>query len=43
VPFREGIRESVAYYLEDPGRQKVNPALDARIEAILAAWHRAVG
>jgi len=43
VPFREGIKESVAYYLADPGRQKVNPALDARIEAILAAWHRAVG
>lgn len=43
VPFREGLRESVDYYLADPGRQKVNPVLDAVIERILAAWHQVVG
>lgn len=43
VPFREGLRESVDYYLADPARQKVNPETDAAIERILAAWHRAVG
>jgi len=43
VPFREGIRESVGYYLADPGRQQVKPDTDAAIERILAAWHRAVG
>ena len=43
VPFREGIRESVDYYIADPGRQKVNPDTDAAIDRILAAWRRAVG
>jgi nucleoside-diphosphate-sugar epimerase len=43
VSFHEGIRESVDYYLADPARQTVNPAIDAVIEKVLAAWRRAVG
>jgi nucleoside-diphosphate-sugar epimerase len=38
VPFRSGIRESVEWYLAEPARQKVNPATDAAIDRILAAW-----
>jgi nucleoside-diphosphate-sugar epimerase len=40
VSFHEGIRESVAWYLAEPARQRVSAALDAEIEAILAAWDR---
>ena len=40
VSFQEGMRESAAWYLADPSRQKVDPALDASIEASLAAWDR---
>ena len=40
VSFQEGMRESAAWYLADPSRQKVDPALDASMDAILAAWDR---
>ena len=40
VSFQEGMRESAAWYLADPSRQKVDPVLDASIDAILAAWDR---
>ncbi len=38
VSFAEGARESAAWYLADPARQKINPELDAEIDGILAAW-----
>jgi hypothetical protein len=40
VSFHEGIRESTAWYLADPSRQKVDPTIDAAIDAILVAWDR---
>jgi hypothetical protein len=40
VSFQEGIRESTAWYLADPSRQKVDPTIDAAIDAILVAWDR---
>jgi nucleoside-diphosphate-sugar epimerase len=43
VSFQEGMRESAAWYLSDPSRQKVDLALDAEIEAILEAWNRRAG
>lgn len=38
VTFQEGMRESAAWYMADASRQKVDPLLDAAIDAILAAW-----
>jgi len=38
VPFHAGIRESVEWYLQDPGRQRINPSVDACMDRILAAW-----
>jgi hypothetical protein len=32
------MRESVAWYLADPSRQKVDPTIDAAIDTVLAAW-----
>lgn len=42
IPFRAGIGESVAWYLADPARQLVNPAAEARMDRIAAAWRRAL-
>ncbi|HOX49740.1 MAG TPA: SDR family oxidoreductase [Spirochaetales bacterium] len=42
VPFAEGVRESVAWCLADPDRQRINPDIDASIERVLAAWRRAM-
>jgi nucleoside-diphosphate-sugar epimerase len=38
VSFQEGMRESAAWFMADPARQVVDPALDAVIDRILAAW-----
>jgi Nucleoside-diphosphate-sugar epimerases len=43
VSFAEGMRESAAWFLADPARQKVDPATEASIEAILAAWDGKLG
>ncbi len=40
--FAEGIRESVAWFREDPLRQKQLPATEAAFEAMIAAWKRAL-
>jgi nucleoside-diphosphate-sugar epimerase len=40
VSFQEGTREAAAWLLADPERQSVDPALDAVIERLLAAWDR---
>jgi nucleoside-diphosphate-sugar epimerase len=39
VPFHEGVRLSVEWYMADPARRAVNPALDARMDKILEAWN----
>jgi hypothetical protein len=38
VSFQEGMRESAAWFISDPSRQKVDRELDAAMDAILAAW-----
>jgi nucleoside-diphosphate-sugar epimerase len=38
VSFSQGMRESAAWYLADPSRHRTDAALDAAIDAILAAW-----
>jgi nucleoside-diphosphate-sugar epimerase len=38
VSFQEGMRESAEWFMADPHRQKIDPALDATIDSILAAW-----
>ncbi|ADK80019.1 SDR family oxidoreductase [Sediminispirochaeta smaragdinae] len=40
IPFHQGVRESVAWYLADPARQRVNEQIDEVIERVLSAWHR---
>jgi nucleoside-diphosphate-sugar epimerase len=40
-PFREGIRESVAWLRAHPDQQNLNPQLDATIEQVIAAWRKA--
>lgn len=37
-PFREGIAESVAWLRAHPEQWRLDPTLDAEMEAILAAW-----
>lgn len=39
VPFHEGVRRSACWYMADPARRRVDPAMDARIERILRAWN----
>jgi nucleoside-diphosphate-sugar epimerase len=38
VSFREGLRESLAWFLADATRQRIDPAVDAEMDEILAAW-----
>ncbi len=37
-PFRDGVRESVAWLRAHPEQQNLNPQTDAMIEAVLAEW-----
>jgi len=41
--FRDGIRESVRWFREDPARQSVDPAVSAVFDRLLAAWGRRQG
>ena len=43
VSFQEGMRESAAWFMADPARRESDPATDAAIDAILAAWDAKVG
>lgn len=43
VPFHQGLRESVQWFLADRARQKVNPQIDAVIDRVLEAWKRGPG
>ncbi len=40
VSFARGIRESVAWFLAEPARQKTKPAVDATMDRILAEWKK---
>lgn len=37
VPFWQGARETVDWYLADPARQTVDPALNTQLDALIAA------
>jgi nucleoside-diphosphate-sugar epimerase len=37
IPFREGIRRTVAWFEADKSRQRVDPAMNAELDRILAA------
>ncbi len=41
IPFRQGAEEILAWFEEDPARQVVDPACDAQLEAIIAAYQGA--
>lgn len=43
IPYREGIRRSVAWFEADPARQRIVPANDAIHDRLLAAWAKAMG
>ncbi len=38
IPFHEGVRLSVEWYMADPARRIVNSALNDRLERLLRAW-----
>jgi nucleoside-diphosphate-sugar epimerase len=38
VPFHQGAREILAWYDEDPSRQRVDPALDAVMDRLIEAY-----
>lgn len=38
IPFREGIRRTIAWFEADARRQRVDPAVNAELDAILAAY-----
>ncbi len=40
IPFHRGVRESIAWFLADPARQKTKPEIGEVMERVLAAWHR---
>jgi nucleoside-diphosphate-sugar epimerase len=40
IPFREGIRRTLAWFEADPARQRVGPETNALLDRILAAYER---
>ena len=42
-PFREGVRESVAWLRAHPEQQNLNPQVDAVCDQVIAAWQCARG
>lgn len=40
IPFERGAEEMIAWYDADPARQRVDAALDQRMDALIAAWER---
>ena len=41
IPFHQGAQEIMAWYDADPARQVVDASLDARMDALIAAYDRA--
>lgn len=42
IPFREGIRRTLAWFDADKSRQRVDEAVNAELDRILAAYAKAV-
>jgi len=42
IPFHLGIRRTLAWYETDPARKRVDPAVNAEMDRILAAYAGAV-
>jgi nucleoside-diphosphate-sugar epimerase len=40
IPFREGIRRTLAGFEADPSRRRVDEAVNKELDMILAAWNR---
>ncbi len=43
VPFREGIRRTIAWFDANPARQQIDTAADARWDKLIDAWDRGTG
>lgn len=43
IPFRTGIARTLRWFEADARRQRVDAAVDARLDHLLAAWERAMG
>lgn len=43
IPYRDGIRRTLAWFAADPGRQRVDPAVNLEMDAILNAYAGATG
>jgi len=41
VPFHEGVRDSVAWFMADPARREIDQKMDDTIEKLLFAWRAA--
>lgn len=41
IPFRDGVREAVAWFKADPARQIVSPAVDETFDRVINAWRNA--
>jgi len=42
IPFAQGAKEVIAWHDADPSRQKIDTALDAKMDAIIAAYESAL-
>ena len=40
TPFAEGIKRTLAWFEADPSRQQTDPAMNARWDKLIAAYHR---
>lgn len=40
IPFREGVRESVAWLRAHPEKQNLSPQVDATCDAVIAEWRK---
>ena len=40
IPFREGIRRTLAWFDADPARKRIDGAVDAEMDRILAAYRQ---
>jgi len=43
VPFREGVRRTIAWFDADPARQVIDDEANARWDKLIAAWERVTG
>jgi hypothetical protein len=43
MPFREGIRQTIAWFDADPSRQVIDHEANARWDTLITAWERVTG